>query len=104
MRKQCVPGSFSSAHALEPGNEASTLLVFRRLDRVNGVGKVKGGVQKWVWYSEKAELHSQNATALSPSAFKNSVDCMASGYIRIVANFVLGGSQINAIDDRLNTS
>ena len=23
MRKQCVPGSFLSAHALEPGNEAS---------------------------------------------------------------------------------
>ena len=23
MRKQCVPGSFSSAHALEPGNEAN---------------------------------------------------------------------------------
>ena len=23
MRKQCVPGSFFSAHALEPGNEAS---------------------------------------------------------------------------------
>ena len=22
MRKQCVPGSFLSAHALEPGNEA----------------------------------------------------------------------------------
>ena len=22
MRKQCVPGSFSSTHALEPGNEA----------------------------------------------------------------------------------
>ena len=42
-------------------------------------------------YSEKAELHSQNAIALSPSAFKNSVDCMASRYIRIVANFVLGG-------------
>ena len=25
MRKQCVPGSFLSAHALEPGNEASKL-------------------------------------------------------------------------------
>ena len=25
MRKQCVPGSFSSAHALEPGNEATLL-------------------------------------------------------------------------------
>ena len=24
MRKQCVPGSFFSAHALEPGNEATT--------------------------------------------------------------------------------
>ena len=23
MRKQCVPGSFFSAHALEPGDEAS---------------------------------------------------------------------------------
>ena len=23
MRKQCVPGSFLSAHALEPGNEAN---------------------------------------------------------------------------------
>ena len=23
MRKQCVPGSFLSAHALEPGNEAT---------------------------------------------------------------------------------
>ena len=23
MRKQCVPGSFLSAHAQEPGNEAS---------------------------------------------------------------------------------
>ena len=25
MRKQCVPGSFSSTHALEPGNEARYL-------------------------------------------------------------------------------
>ena len=28
MRKQCVPGSFSSAHAQEPGNEASQLYTF----------------------------------------------------------------------------
>ena len=26
MRKQCVPGSFSSAHALEPGNEAKSCI------------------------------------------------------------------------------
>ena len=25
MRKQCVPGAFSSTHALEPGNEAGSL-------------------------------------------------------------------------------
>ena len=27
MRKQCVPGFFFSAHALEPGNEASLVPV-----------------------------------------------------------------------------
>ena len=32
MRKQCVPGSFLSAHALEPGNEASVYIAARRLD------------------------------------------------------------------------
>ena len=25
MRKQCVPGSFSSTHVLEPGNEATAI-------------------------------------------------------------------------------
>ena len=28
MRKQCVPGSFLSAHALEPGNKASYYSVY----------------------------------------------------------------------------
>ena len=27
MRKQCVPGSFFSAHAQEPGNEANNVCV-----------------------------------------------------------------------------
>ena len=27
MREQCVPGSLSSSHAREPGNEAKALLV-----------------------------------------------------------------------------
>ena len=29
MREQCVPGSLSSSHALEPGNEATMSLVYR---------------------------------------------------------------------------
>ena len=28
MRKQCVPGSFLSAHTLEPGNEATQVCAF----------------------------------------------------------------------------
>ena len=28
MRKQCVPGSFLSAHALEPGNEAKLVATY----------------------------------------------------------------------------
>ena len=27
MREQCVPGSLSSSHAREPGNEASSMIV-----------------------------------------------------------------------------
>ena len=39
MRKQCVPGSFSSTHALEPGNEAKEVS--------------KGVMSKAKWFAER---------------------------------------------------
>ena len=39
MRKQCVPGSFLSAHALEPGNEASAQPIFPLRVRKIGWGR-----------------------------------------------------------------
>ena len=44
MRKQCVPGSFFSAHAQEPGNEAKTeysgesRLLIGSLGQIVGIG------------------------------------------------------------------
>ena len=57
---------------------------------------MKGGVQKWVWYSEKAKkLHSQNATAPGPLAFTKSVDSMASRH-NYCSQFLSGGGNWRA--------
>ena len=39
MRKQCVPGSFSSTHALEPGNEARSLFVVLVVAKAYAIGR-----------------------------------------------------------------